>query len=119
MTFCYATFRAEYVRLKEATHWTAHRMAYAEYEGMSSVWRPTEEKALERIARQVARMLKPPDYLNVMVVDLLKEIYAEKRREREAMPLRDLMARRGMTMAWIELGKGQRMWTEIPLTSVG
>lgn len=138
MTFHYASFRAEYVRLLHMTsyqrclyhaekakaaqpRWTDNRLRWVEWQGSEGHFnRPTESAALEGIAREVGRFLKRTSEDKIEFVQLLREVFAEDRRQRRAtMPLRELLARRGRTLGFLDMGGGKRLWTELPLSRRG
>lgn len=78
----------------------------------SSVSRPTENISLALLHRASPRPLRRAD-----VAEVLSEVLQDMRAT--AKPLREVHAARGVTMGWLDLGNGQRVWMELTLEAKG
>jgi hypothetical protein len=121
--FDYPQFRARFIQLQ--ADWWRDKVLWKDYDFGSTIYRPTEQAAFQFIARQCKTYNKADqqrqkmqafgEVVREVLIDMKQEQLYTARIQCHRMSLRDLLARRGETVAWFESGTTRQFSEVVPL----
>jgi len=110
--FDYPQFRAQFVQRQ--AEWWRDKALWKDYDDGSTIYRPTEQAAFRFIARQCKtynktdrqrqRMQAFGEVVREVLVDMKQEQLITAQLRKHRMSLREILALRGETVAWFEVG---------------